>query len=59
MKALCTKTSIDSVVIPGSTISPARASTSAATRPAMRIFSIVSGVLIRGSDQGSGVPLSA
>ena len=56
MHSSCTYTSISSVVTPGATFSPARRSTSAATLPAWRIRSMISGALTRGSAQRIGRP---
>ena len=44
---------------PGATISPDSRNTSAATLPAWRIFSMISGGLIRGSSHGTTSPVSA
>src|SRR6478752_5568036 len=51
--------STSSVVIPGRRYSPVRRRISAATLPAWRMRSIVSGVLMRGSSQWTGMPDSA
>jgi hypothetical protein len=50
---------MSSVVMPGRTISPARRRISAASAPAWRMRSMISGVFTRGSAQRTTWPVSA